>query len=116
MAVNETRIVHDCMKAISEAGARCFKNVRGLFLTLDGQTKISGGLLCPGASDLIGWYSTIITPDMVGKRIAVFTAFEVKTATGKVSQEQANFITQVKENGGIAGILRDKSEVKLFLK
>jgi hypothetical protein len=33
----------------------------------------------PGMSDLIGWTKIQVTPDMVGKEIAMFTAVEVKT-------------------------------------
>lgn len=62
--------------------------------------------LCKGSSDLIGWTEITITPDMVGKRIAVFTAVEVKTKTGRVSDEQKNFIKNVNNAGGIAKIER----------
>ncbi len=41
--------------------------------------------LCVGSSDLIGFKSMTITPEMVGQKIAVFTALEVKTEKGKVS-------------------------------
>jgi hypothetical protein len=62
--------------------------------------------LCKGSSDLIGWTEITITPDMVGKRIAVFTAVEVKTKTGRVSDEQKRFIKNVNDAGGIAKIER----------
>ena len=58
-----------------------------------------------GSSDLIGWTTKIVTPEMVGKKIAIFTAIEVKKTTkSKASQQQLNFIKQVKLNGGIAGV------------
>ena len=66
--------------------------------------------LCEGSSDLIGWTTVEITPDMVGKRIAVFTAAEVKTANGRASHEQANFIEAVRQAGGIAGIVRSEKD------
>ncbi len=62
--------------------------------------------LCTGSSDLIGWTTKIITPEMVGKKVAIFTALEIKTPTGKATKEQINFIIQVLDNGGIAGIAR----------
>ena len=62
--------------------------------------------LCKGSSDLIGWTEITITPDMLGKRIAVFTAVEVKTKTGRVSVEQKRFIKNVNDAGGIAKIER----------
>ena len=66
--------------------------------------------LCQGSSDLIGWTTVEVTPDMVGKKIAVFTAVEVKASTGKVSSEQINFIQRVREAGGIAGAVRSEAD------
>jgi len=42
---------------------------------------------------------------MVGKRVAIFTAIEVKdTRPGsRLMPEQRNFIEQVRESGGLAG-------------
>lgn len=61
--------------------------------------------LCTGSSDLIGWTERTITPDMVGKKIAIFTAIEVKkTNRSVISKHQLNFIDQVRKSGGIAGI------------
>lgn len=62
--------------------------------------------LCKGSSDLIGWTPVTITPDMVGTTIAAFTAVEVKTKTGKISDAQTNFINVIKAAGGKAGIVR----------
>ena len=66
--------------------------------------------LCEGSSDLIGITSVVITAEMVGKTVAVFTALEVKTATGTSSPEQKNFIRVVKEAGGIAEVVRSPYE------
>lgn len=58
-----------------------------------------------GTSDLIGWTSVVITPAMVGCRVAVYTAIETKKSTGgRTSDDQANFIGQVQKAGGIAGV------------
>lgn len=62
--------------------------------------------LCDGSSDLIGWTEITITPDMVGKRAAIFTALEVKTDTGRVTPQQVNFINNVAAAGGIGGIVK----------
>lgn len=66
--------------------------------------------LCEGSSDLIGWTTVEVTPAMVGKKIAIFTALEIKTESGRASKEQINFITRVREAGGIAGIARSEQE------
>ncbi len=68
------------------------------------------GVCNPGGSDLIGWTPVQITPDMVGKTVAVFTAVEVKTPNGKPTEHQLNFITQVLRAGGFAGIARSPGD------
>ncbi len=73
--------------------------------------------LCKGSSDLIGWTEVEITPEMVGKKVAVFTAIEVKRSSGKVSPEQLNFISKAKSAGAIAGIATSPFEaVQLITK
>lgn len=55
-----------------------------------------------GSADLIGWKSVTITPDMVGRQVAVFVSAEIKGPTGRMSDEQANWKNQVTAAGGIA--------------
>lgn len=58
-----------------------------------------------GASDLNGWTTVEITPEMVGKRVAVYTAIETKrTKGGRTSDVQANWCDQINAAGGIAGV------------
>lgn len=71
--------------------------------------------LCEGSSDLIGWRSMVITPEMVGKRVAVFVAVEVKRPRTKATNAQANFIDVVKAAGGIADVARDTLDAKKLL-
>lgn len=59
-----------------------------------------------GSSDLIGIYQIEITPEMVGKKIGLFTAIEIKTEKGVVSKEQKDFINTITKLGGIAGTAR----------
>lgn len=66
--------------------------------------------LTRGGSDLIGWNSILITPEMVGKHIAVFTAIECKTEDGKTRYDQFNFLNQVNKAGGIAIIARSEKD------
>lgn len=57
-----------------------------------------------GASDLNGWTTVEVTPEMVGKRVAIYTAIETKaTKGGKKREGQINFCDQVNAAGGIAG-------------
>ena len=62
--------------------------------------------LAKGSADLIGWRTITITPDMVGRQVAVFTSIEVKTERGRIRPEQHAWLTAVTGAGGIAGIAR----------
>ncbi len=69
-----------------------------------------------GTSDLCGWTSVLITADMVGCRIAAFTAIETKkTANGRTSKDQLNFIDQVIRAGGIAGVANSADAAKKII-
>jgi hypothetical protein len=68
-----------------------------------------------GFSDLFGVTSVVITESMVGKRIGVFFAMEVKDQA-KASHEQANFLQAVKDNGGISGIARSTEDARRIVR
>lgn len=70
------------------------------------QARILHAGLCPGSADLIGYTTVEVTPDMVGQRVAVFTAVEVKSATGRPTPQQAAFLEHIRQAGGRAGIAR----------
>lgn len=73
--------------------------------------------LCVGSSDLIGWTSVIVTPEMVGRTIAIFTAGEVKVFKkgSQASEDQLKFLTLVHNSGGIAKIIRSPEEALVKL-
>lgn len=138
MAQAETNIVNTIMMDVSKDGARVFRNVRGGFYPIAAIKPIiaaimaknlsillalvktlrplQAGLVIPGASDLIGFTPVIITQEMVGQKIAVFTAIEVKTDTGVVSPDQEKFIRVVLENGGYSGVARNSEMAKKIIK
>lgn len=74
------------------------------------------------SSDLIGWTEIIVTEEMIGQRLAIFTAIEVKSEKWKPSKDereekQNNFIKWVKSRGGIASMVNSVEEfVKIFVK
>lgn len=105
--MNETTLMHSIM--LANHGARLFRNNTGAIKDADGRLVRFG--LCKGSSDLIGFKSVTITPEMVGRKVAIFTAVEVKTPAGKPTPEQLNFVTRVKEQGGLAGIARSVEDV-----
>jgi hypothetical protein len=69
--------------------------------------------LCPGSSDLIGLKAIKITPEMVGAEIACFVAIEVKLPSGRVQENQINFLDMVKRLGGKGVICRDENNIPL---
>ena len=73
-----------------------------------------GGHVLRGPSDLIGWRTITITPDMVGSQIAVFAAIEVKDKA-RATPEQKQFIKQVQQAGGLAGVAHSAEEARRIL-
>lgn len=57
--------------------------------------------LCKGSSDLIGWRSVTVTPEMVGQKVAIFCAVEVKDGRGRPTKEQVHFINTLVGAGGL---------------
>lgn len=120
MASHETAVLHEIMLRCSRGLNRIFRNPIGGAWQGKGKALRAGGgdvLLKDarfqqfgvggeGGSDLIGWQSITITPEMVGQRVAIFVACEVKKPGGTPSPDQFNFIAQVKAAGGI-GIVAD---------
>lgn len=105
--MNETNLMQSIM--LSAHGCRLFRNNTGAIKDANGRLIRFG--LCKGSSDLIGFKPVKITPEMVGRTVAVFVAVEVKTPSGKSTPEQVHFIDKVKENGGMAGIARSVQDV-----
>jgi hypothetical protein len=117
MTQPETPILKRCLLALSRAGSRVFRCNTGQgwtgtvtsrdlkSLTLFNPRPFHAGLI-EGGADIIGWTTITVTPDMVGARVAVFTAVEVKTLGGRVSPAQRTFLDAVTAAGGIAGVAR----------
>lgn len=59
-----------------------------------------------GYSDATGWTPVVIA----GRQVAVFTAIEAKSAKGRATEEQLNFLQSVHNAGGISGIARSEDE------
>jgi len=96
--MTETEILR-AIQSLSRGSVRLFRNNVGF----DATNKVRYGLM-PGSSDLIGWKTIEITKQHVGKKIAVFTAIEVKKKGGRPTPGQRQFIEVVEQSGGLAGI------------
>lgn len=115
MAIGESNIVAECLILGSKLGCVLGKNVRGMFMTLGrNPRKMKAGWLIPASPDLLGYHSLVITPEMVGKRIAVAMYIEAKTPDGFVAKEQQHFIDRAVKDGAIAGIVRSGKQMEII--
>lgn len=108
--MSEAAIQQQIRLALSRAGVVAFRNNIGSYMDPKTGRPIKYGVCNPGGSDLLGWTPVVITPDMVGRTVAVFTAVEVKAPAGRATEAQLNFIAQVLKAGGFAGIARSPGE------
>lgn len=111
----EAAIQQQIRLALSRAGSVMHRNNVGAYRDDTGRV-IRYGVGHPGGSDLIGWTPVLITQDMVGTTVGVFTAIEVKAPRGRPTEAQVNFLKQVQLGGGIAGIARSTDEALQILK
>lgn len=115
--ITEKDIERSLILHASQCGSTLFKNNVGKLRDERGNIVTFG--LCKGSSDLIGWTPITITPEMVGSKIAVFTAVEVKkNKFGKyrATEEQKHFISAVQANGGRAGVADCKADLERILR
>lgn len=110
----------------SKIGARLFRNNVGLgwagkikskeggTVTLTNARPLHAGLI-EGSSDLIGWLTVTVTPEMVGRKIAVFCSPEIKTETGPILATQETWIENIQKAGGIAGFIRSDDDMTALL-
>jgi ribosomal protein S19 len=123
--MSEGRNKAEIMLGACKIGFRLWRNNRGMFLTLDGKRKVRAGLEADKSGDLIGLLQVTITPEMVGRTLAVFSSIEVKPDGWKApknqhERDQAEFVGKVKKMGGFACLTPDinilQKEVANFIK
>jgi hypothetical protein len=99
--------------ACGRGAVRLWRNNTGALVDQQGRFVRYG--LCKGSSDLIGLRSVVVTPEMVGQRIAQFVALEIKAPQGVVSPEQQAFLRLVQELGGVASVCRSIEQAQAVL-
>ena len=109
MFKKESALLSAIMIIASKMGHRLFRNNIGLYQDRVGNW-VRYGVANPGGSDLIGWTSLVITQEMVGKKVAVFTAVEGKTGKLKATKEQLAFLQAVRDAGGFGILARDSED------
>ena len=108
--MTESTILKWVRLAAAIKGFVTFRNNVGALKDHNGNVVRYG--LTNGSSDLIGYRSIVIEQKHVGRKLAVFTAIEVKTLRGKLSKGQEIFLMQVTQAGGIAFIARSEDDVE----
>lgn len=130
--MSESNIQKEIMLAVSRGDSRFFRANVGRGWTGNDVIKITAGNHCrtalavgdvvlrkgrpfstglpTGFPDLFGWRTVVVTQEMVGQEVAIFAAIEVKSETGRVSAEQANFIDAIWSAGGYAGVARSAEQ------
>lgn len=111
--MSETDIMRRIMLGVTGNEVKLFRNNSGAFKDKSGRwTKFGVGI---GGSDLIGLKSIVVHPSMIGSRLAVFCAVEVKSETGRMTPEQQHFLDVILAAGGLAGIARSVADAELIL-
>lgn len=136
--MNESNVLKTIMLKVSKMGVSIFRNnvgtgfvgrsqkiIKPVTVLINGipvslkpgdiviqEPRMLNAGLHKGSSDLIGWKSIKITPEMVGKNIAVFTSIEGKKHNGRISPEQTLWIQVIRNAGGIAGVARSENEAE----
>lgn len=108
----EQAIQNDIRLELGHGDTRLFRNNTGCLRNDRGRIVCFG--LAKGSSDLVGWKTIEITPEMVGHTVAVFAAIEVKDK-GRPTSEQRRFVSAVQAAGGLAGIARSVDEAREIL-
>ena len=116
LSQSENQIQQEIRLAVGqEKNLRLFRNETGSLPNPRTGKWVDFGL-AKGSSDLIGFKTIEVTPDMVGEKLAVFTSIEVKNKRGKVSELQHNWLQVVKKAGGITGVARSIQDALNILK
>ena len=113
MGAKENKITNKILENLPRQ-TRAFRNHVGVVEDKRGTWHKFG--LQKGSADLIGLTSIRITPEMVGKDVAVFTSIEVKTPTGKLSKEQKLWGDFMEKINAFHVVARSSEEVTLALK
>lgn len=92
---------------------RLFRNNCGALHDRGGRLVHYG--LAPGSSDLIGLRTVTVTPEMVGRQLAVFIGVECKTNKGRATEEQESFLHMLEQRGALAGIARSVDDAKRII-
>lgn len=110
---SEQAIQQEIRLALGHGAMRLFRNNTGALRDESGRLVRFG--LCEGSSDLIGLRRVEVTEELLGQMVGQFVALEVKTARGRVTEQQERFLAMVRQMGGVAEVVRSVEEAKRLL-
>ena len=114
-AISEADVMHACRRWLEKQPMiELYRNSRGSVI-LDNGGRLTYGLGPNGASDLIGYRTLTITPDMVGRTIAQFVAIEAKRPGAEARDDQAEFLARIDKAGGVAGVAHSAEELQAII-
>lgn len=125
--MSDTPLLKQILLACSHGATRLFRNNNGRgwvgksihhpdgTVVIKHARPLHAGLQT-GSGDLIGWTTIVVTPEMVGRRIAVFTSLEAKAGRDTLDDDQEQWLSQVNAAGGIAAEVRSSAEAVAALK
>lgn len=121
---SESAVQTQTRLAMARLGALMYRNNIGVAVDASGR-HIRYGIANDSAqlnkqiksSDLLGVMPVIVTPEMVGRTVGVFTALECKSSGWHLTpgdergQAQLRFIELIRSVGGFAGFVTDPADV-----
>ena len=107
----ETRIQNAALLAIGQRQDTFAMRLQsGVFRAMDSDRTIKVGQ--PGMADVLVLVAVQITPEMVGRTVAVPLAAEFKTKTGRQSPAQRAWQTAVQQRGAIYKLVRSPADLE----
>lgn len=104
------------LKIGADPDTRIFRFQCGRFQLKDDRYITVG---VPGMPDFLGWHSVVITPEWIGRRVAVFAAIETKKVNSRTTRKrllsQGGFLTTVRQFGGYAGFAYSVAQAREIL-
>jgi hypothetical protein len=116
VANSETKLQQEIRLALGRIPSlRLFRNQVGQLPDPRTGRYVQFGL-AKGSSDLVGFKTIKITPEMIGQEVAQFVSIEIKTERGKLTEVQQNWLQKVKSSGGIVGVARSIQDALKIVK
>jgi hypothetical protein len=116
VANSETKLQQEIRLALGRIPSlRLFRNQVGQLPDPRTGRYVQFGL-AKGSSDLVGFKTIKITPEMIGQEVAQFVSIEIKTERGKLTEVQENWLQKVKSSGGIVGVARSIQDALKIVK